>query len=164
MYCIYLKKNKIKIFTMQMPRPRCRCRDFQMAYSHYFYINNPTAQLKNVSLHGFCDASKSAYATVIYFLSENIDGEKYCSLIVGKTKVAAIKNVSIPKSELLACVLLTILIRYVISSMGNVLGFSDIYRWSDSLDALYWMKRVNKNWDVFINNKVSKIRLVVDPL
>ena len=26
------------------------------------------------------------------------------------------------------------------------------------------MKRVNKNWNVFINNRVSKIRSVVDPL
>ena len=54
-----------------------------------------------------CDASKNAYAAVIYFLSENIHGEKYCYLVVAKTKVAPIKNVSILKLELLACVLLT---------------------------------------------------------
>ena len=48
--------------------------------------------------------------------------------------------------------------------MENVLAFNDIYCWSAFLDALYWIKRVNKNWDVFINNRVSKIRLVVDPL
>ena len=51
-----------------------------------------------------------------------------------------------------------------VSSMENVLAFNDISCWSDFLDALYWIKRVNKNWDVFINNRVSKIRLVVDPL
>ena len=69
-----------------------------------------------------------------------------------------------PKLKLLACVLLTNLIRYVISSMENVLAFNDIYCWSDSLEALYWIKRVKKNWYVFFNNRVSKIRSVVDPV
>ena len=83
--------------------------------------------MKNVSLHGFCDASKNAYATVIYFLSKIFNGEKYCYLVVAKTKVGPIKNVSIPKSELVACVLHTNVIRYVISSMQNVMEFNDIY-------------------------------------
>ena len=39
-----------------------------------------------------------------------------------------------------------------------------IYCWSNPLDALYWIKRVNKNQDAFINNRVSKIRSVVDSL
>ena len=101
---------------------------------------------------------KNAYAAIIYFLSENIHGGTYCSLVVTKTKFAPIKNVSIPKLELLACVVLTNLIRYVISSMENLFDFNDINCWSDSFDALYQIKRVDKNWDVFINNRISKIR------
>ena len=84
-------------------------------FNRYCFYNNSIAQLKNVSLHGFCDASKNAYAAVIYFLSKNTHDEKYCCLVVAKTKVAPIKNVSIPKLELLACVLLTNLIRYLIT-------------------------------------------------
>ena len=64
---------------------------------------------------------------------------------------------------MLVCVLLENLIRYVISPMENVLALNHIYCWSVSLDALYWIKRVNKNWDVFINNRVSKTHSVVDP-
>ena len=101
---------------------------------------------------------KNAYAAIIYFLSENIHGGTYCCLVVTKTKFAPIKNVSIPKLELLACVVLTNLIRYVISSMENLFDFNDINCWSDSFDALYQIKRVDKNWDVFINNRISKIR------
>ena len=43
-----------------------------------------------MSLHSTpsCDASKNAYTTVIYFLSENIHGEKYY-LVVAKTKIAS---------------------------------------------------------------------------
>ena len=120
---------------------------------YYFY--NSIAQLKNVSLHSFCDASENAYVEVIYFLSENVHGEKYCCLVVAKTKIARetswSKNVSIPKLKLLTCVLLTSLIHYVINSMENVLAFNDIYCWSDS-------------HDVFTNNRVSKIRSAEDPL
>ena len=101
-------------------------------FNRYCFHNNSVAKFKNVSLHGFCDASKNAYIAVIYFLSENIHGEKCCSLVVAKTKVAPIKKVSIPKFELLACIPLDNLIRYVISSMENVLAFNDIYPCSDS--------------------------------
>ena len=93
-------------------------------FNRYYFYNNSSVQLKNVSLHCFCDTNKNAYAAVIYFLSENIHDEKYCSLVAAKTKVPPIKNVSISKFELLACVLLTNLIRYVISSMENVLAFT----------------------------------------
>ena len=93
-------------------------------FNRYYFYNNSSVQLKNASLHCFCDTNKNAYAAVIYFLSENIHDQKYCSLVAAKTKVAPIKNVSISKFELLAYVLLTNLIRYVISSMENVLAFT----------------------------------------
>ena len=60
---------------------------------------------------------KTLTLQLFIFLSKIFNGEKYCYLVVAKTKVGPIKNVSIPKLELVACVLLTNLIRYVISSM-----------------------------------------------
>ena len=50
-----------------------------------------------VELHGFCDASESAYAAVIYFRALKENGTSHISLIMSKTKVAPLKRLTIPR-------------------------------------------------------------------
>ena len=42
----------------------------------------------SVQLHGFCDASESAYAAVVYLRSELQQGQIHLALVAAKTKVA----------------------------------------------------------------------------
>ncbi|KAL0871205.1 hypothetical protein ABMA27_004977 [Loxostege sticticalis] len=58
-------------------------------------------------LHGFCDASKLAYAAVVYMRIVDTEGRIRVSLIAAKSKVAPIKQVSIPRLELCGAVELT---------------------------------------------------------
>lgn len=58
-------------------------------------------------IHGFADASERAYAAVIYLRSLDEHGRVTTSLITAKTKVAPIKQVSLPRLELCAASLLT---------------------------------------------------------
>ena len=61
----------------------------------------------NVELHGYCDSSEQAYCAVIYVHSVGSEGSPSpAPLVASKTKVAPIKKTSIPRLELLACVLL----------------------------------------------------------
>lgn len=69
-------------------------------YSTKITTANPT----RIELHVFVDAGELAYATVAYFRIEDEKGVD-CSLIGGKTKVAPLKPLSVPRMELQAAVL-----------------------------------------------------------
>ncbi|XP_058799806.1 uncharacterized protein LOC131669141 [Phymastichus coffea] len=71
------------------------------------------SQRKSYEVHGFSDASKRAYAAVVYLLIDNDDGTFAVSLLAAKTKVAPVKTVSIPNLELLGAVLTVKLVRHL---------------------------------------------------
>ncbi|UYV63739.1 hypothetical protein LAZ67_2005470 [Cordylochernes scorpioides] len=56
------------------------------------------------NLHVFGDSRKRAYATVA-FLRSVLDGVFHVSLLAAKTRVTALKSMTIPRLELLACLL-----------------------------------------------------------
>ena len=53
-------------------------------------------------LHHFPDASEYAYGTVSYLLLENKQRKKHCSFLMGKARVAPLKQVTIPRLKLTA--------------------------------------------------------------
>ncbi|XP_071033036.1 uncharacterized protein [Parasteatoda tepidariorum] len=107
-----------------------------------------------LTLHVFCDASKLSYATGIFLRAER-GNEVTCQLLQARSRVAPLKNVSIPRLELLAC---NIGVRLA-TSVKNDLNLKDIqtFYWSDSMDALYWIKKEGP-WVVFVTNRVKEIR------
>ncbi|UYV81895.1 hypothetical protein LAZ67_21000067 [Cordylochernes scorpioides] len=61
-------------------------------------------EFKKWKLHVFGDSSKRAYATVAFLRSVQ-DGVVHVSLLAAKTRVAPLKSITIPRLELLACLL-----------------------------------------------------------
>ena len=59
----------------------------------------------HVELHAFCDASQRAYGCCFYMRSINRHGEIHIALVCGKSRLAPIKTVSIPRLELQAACL-----------------------------------------------------------
>lgn len=113
----------------------------------------------DLSLHVFCDASKIAYATCIFLRSEN-ENSVFCQLVQARNRVAPMKEISIPRLELLACNIGARLVQTV----KNDLGMKDIptVYWSDSGNALYWIKK-NECWAPFVYNRVQEIRSLSNP-
>ncbi|XP_066599915.1 uncharacterized protein [Prorops nasuta] len=107
-------------------------------------------------LHGFADASMRAYAAVIYLRAVNDSGDCWTSLIISKSKVAPVKTVTIPKLELCGAVLLVKLFKYILKL--DLFRNLPIFAWSDSRDALAWLRNHPSNWKVFIANRVSYIQ------
>ena len=107
-------------------------------------------------LCGFCDASLSAYAAVIYLSIESED-ESRMRFIAAKTRVAPLKKQSVPRLELLSAVLLARLMDTVRSSLSTELEFSSCHCFTDSHVALCWIRNVEKAWKPFVQNRVAEI-------
>ncbi|OXA53364.1 Cytochrome P450 4C1 [Folsomia candida] len=107
----------------------------------------------NVQLHVFSDASKLAYAAVIF---ARIEGEHGVSiqLLQAKARIAPLKPVTIPRLELLGCSIAARLVTSVIKAL-SIEGLR-IVCWSDSTTALAWIKR-NDQWGTFVGNRVKEI-------
>ncbi|GFT34777.1 uncharacterized protein TNCV_3241051 [Trichonephila clavipes] len=66
-----------------------------------------------IELHGFSDASQSAYGAVVYCKFITSDRKMLVHLIASKSRVAPTKKTTIPRLELCAAVLLTKLVHRV---------------------------------------------------
>ena len=105
-------------------------------------------------LHTFCDASKMPYTAAVFARYE-------CSTCVqvqpiqAKTRVAPVKEITIPRLELLASTLGTRLATSIVKEFEQkdiTLSF-----WSDSSTVIAWIER-DDHWGVFVWNRVQEIR------
>ncbi|XP_054713646.1 uncharacterized protein LOC129223104 [Uloborus diversus] len=104
------------------------------------------------SLHIFCDASQHAYATVIFLRSES-EGEIFVRFVAAKSRVTPLKGITIPRLELMSCVLGVRLSKYVSEALALHVAK---YFWTDSSTALFWIQR-NDAWGTFVGNRVREI-------
>ena len=110
-----------------------------------------------VTMHGFCDSSKEAYCAVVYLQARNKDGIQ-SGIIASKTKVAPLKELSIPRLELLGCLMLATLADSICKALDGVLTIQRKCFWSDSKISLCWIKNKSKEWKPWVENRVNKIR------
>ncbi|UYV63025.1 hypothetical protein LAZ67_2002879 [Cordylochernes scorpioides] len=114
-------------------------------------------QTNKNEIHVFCDASKSAYAAVAYMRGE-VQGGVHLSLLWSKSRLAPTKRVTIPRLELLACVLGARLVKSISTALTNS---CPVTLWTDSSTVMAWLKRKNE-WNVFVRNRVQEIRDTVN--
>lgn len=114
-----------------------------------------------LQLHGFADASESAYGGVVYVRCVMPDGQVRVSLLTAKTKVAPLQQVTLPRLELCAAVLVSKLLRSVMATYG--LDAADCVLWSDSQVTLSWIRKAPRTWKTFVANRVSAIQSIVPP-
>ena len=76
----------------------------------------------NTSLHCFSDASDEGYGVASYLRFKNEKGNIAASLVMGKSKVPPIKQITIPRLELTAAVVAT----RVSKLLNEELTYSDL--------------------------------------
>ncbi|XP_043466586.1 uncharacterized protein LOC122501306 [Leptopilina heterotoma] len=107
-----------------------------------------------LSFHVFCDASKKAYASVIFARIETNSGVKV-TFLTAKARVAPLTAITIPRLELLA------------ANMGSRLAVAtlecmripkeNMFFWSDSSTVIFWIQK-SYPWSPFVMNQIEEIR------
>ena len=121
------------------------------------FFHDTTSVISSCSLQGFCDASKEAYAVVIYLVME-INHERSVRFVTSKTRVSPLKTQTIPRLELLAALLLARLMNSVTSCLEPELNLTEPLCYTDSEIALYWIRGDTKVWKQFVQRRVMEIR------
>lgn len=107
-------------------------------------------------LVGFCDASNRAYCAVVYIRVPTGEDNFAVSFTCAKTKVAPLKELSIPRLELQAAQLLAKLL----TKVESIFSDSSVkkYAFSDSKTVLCWLKKPPDTWKVFVANRIRDIQ------
>ena len=114
------------------------------------------------SLCGFCDASTTAYAAVVYLVSKT-ETSTHTQFLASKTRVAPLQTLTIPRLELLSALLLARLTTAVSSVLDSAIPDFTIECYTDSTVALHWIRGTTKEWKPFVQNRVNEIRQKITP-
>lgn len=115
----------------------------------------------HISLHGFSDASLSAYAAVLYLRTLLENGTIEVHLVTAKTKIAPLKSFTIHHLELCAAVLLAKLIDKFTSAID--IANMKVCAWTDSAPTLAWISTPPYKLKTFVSHRVAEIQAKVKP-
>ena len=109
-------------------------------------------EVRSLQLHGFSDASDSAYAGVVYLRATYTDTTISTALPLAKTKVTPICGSTTPWKEFNGAQLLSKLL----ITAANVLSIplADVYAWSDSTIVLCWLSTSPAKLKTYVCNRV----------
>ncbi|UYV71446.1 hypothetical protein LAZ67_8003250 [Cordylochernes scorpioides] len=115
---------------------------------------------KEWQIHTFVDASSEAYAAVV-FLRTRVGDKVEVHMMAAKSRVAPLKRPTIPRLELLACVVGARLNKMIFEAL-ELKDIKNVF-WSDATTALAWIKR-DDQWGTFVGNRVKEICRLSDPI
>ncbi|MEL7338835.1 MAG: DUF1759 domain-containing protein [Bacteroidota bacterium] len=113
------------------------------------------------SLHHFSDASESGYGQVSYLRFLNEDGKIHCSMVMGKSRVAPLKYISMPRLELTAAVL-SVKVSIMIRTELEYTIHQEVF-WSDSQVVLSYIRNTEKRFKIFVANRIQYINDHTEP-
>ena len=107
-----------------------------------------------MELHVLCDASEQAFACVAYL---RITGNERTSLafVMGKSRVAPLKPMSIPRLELQAAVMGARMAKCITD--GHNVNIHAIHFWTDSRTVLCWIRSDARRYKQFVAHRVGEI-------
>ena len=118
---------------------------------HYFGYS-----YDNIALHVFSDAFYSALAAVAYFVYSNSATRQISSVFVlGKARVAPLKQHTITKLELQAAVFGARLAKFI--RREQRIDISSTHMWTNSTKALQRIQGSAKRQQIFMAHRVAEI-------
>lgn len=112
-------------------------------------------------LHHFADASEEGYGTVSYLLQKNSSSDVHCAFVMGKSRVAPLKHMTIPRLELTAATMAARMDKTLRSELQ--LQFQESVFWSDSVTVLKYIRNRTSRFRTFVANRVDTILKISEP-
>lgn len=109
-----------------------------------------------MELHIFCDASKVGYGACVYVRSIGDDESISVHLLCAKSRVAPLKEITIPRLELCGALLAAKLATRVINSLH--VEFDEISFWCDSTIVISWIRMPARNLKIFVSHRIAQIQ------
>jgi hypothetical protein len=112
-------------------------------------------KLVKSELHYFSDASEFAYGAVAYLRLVDYVGNIHCRFVMGKSRTAPLKVMTIPRLELSAA---TVSIRLSkIMETELELPITRCVFWTDSTAVLKYIQNEDKRFNTFVANRIAVI-------
>ncbi|XP_061191695.1 uncharacterized protein LOC133199905 [Saccostrea echinata] len=106
-------------------------------------------------LHCFADASTLGMGVVIYLRMSDDHGNVHCSFVMGKSRVAPLKTMTIPRMELTAATLAVKLSRLVDEQLD--FPIEKTHFWTDSTTVLRYIANTKTRFQTFVTNRLAII-------
>ena len=119
------------------------------------YKPNSFGQVSHTQIHHFSDASQCAYGAASYLRIVDTDGNIDCSFVVGKSRLAPLKGITIPRLELSAAVVSVKLDNMIRRELDLPIKASIF--WSDSTSVIQLIRNQTKRFQTFVANRLSII-------
>ena len=114
------------------------------------------ASIISASLYTFSDASEIGYGSCTYLRQVDAERKVSVSLVMGKSRVAPMKTVTIPRLELMAADMSTKLSTMINGELDMELGQPSFF--TDSKVVLGYLMNEHARYRVFVANRVHRIR------
>ena len=122
------------------------------------------SRIKCIEIHGFSDASCKGFGAVTYLRIKTSDGFAV-AFGIAKSRVAPVAGLSLPRLELMGCLLNCRLVDFFITALD--LDHSDIqystHYWTDSTVCLHWLRSDPFLLQMFVSNRVTAIQKLSNP-
>ena len=118
-------------------------------------------KVEQIDLHGFCDASTLGYGSCAYLCVKYSDGFIHCSFVLGKSRVAPLRHITIPRLELTAAVVavkLAYTVRREVEFVINRVVF-----WTDAVVVLRYINNCSSRYKSFVTNRLELIHTLSSP-
>lgn len=122
---------------------------------------SPLYSVHRYELHGFSDASEIAFGACVYLRAISIDNQVSTQLVCSKSRVAPLKQQTIPRLELCGATLLAKLMNITFTALE--MNIQESYYWTDSTIVLSWITSSSSRLKTFVGNRVTEIQSTTDP-
>ena len=111
--------------------------------------------IASFQLHHFSAACPKGYCAVSYIRLTNISQQVHCVFVLGKSRLAPLKTMTIPRLKLSAAVLAVKMDHLLRSELDITIDRS--YFWTDSMIVLQYIQSETKRFHTFVANRVVLI-------